>query len=158
MNIKIDFAKTEDLKDIQNLNLLLFQKEKEEYDPTFNLNWTFGPEGTDYFSKSLKDNNSCILVARSDKQIIGYLAGKIKMTKNTHRTLENQAELENMMILAEYRNKQIGTKLVEKFFQWAKDKGIKNIKVIASSKNEPAINFYKKCGFKDYDHTLEINF
>lgn len=158
MNIKIDYAKTEDLKDIQNLNLLLFQKEKEEYDLTFNLSWTFSSEGANYFSNAIEDNNSCVLIVRSDKQIVGYLAGKIKITQNTHRTLENQAELENMMILAEYRNMQIGTKLVEKFFSWAKDKDIKNIKVTASSKNEKAINFYKKCGFKDYDHTLEINF
>lgn len=158
MNIVIDFATINDLKDIQNLNLLLFKKEQKEYDKKLNVNWPFDEEGINYFTDCIKNENGCIIISKIDDKIIGYLAGRIKINRNKSRNLKNQAEIGNMLVLEKYRNKKIGTKMVKEFFKWAKNKGIINIRVTASSKNKKALDFYRKNGFKDYNYTLEIDF
>lgn len=158
MEIKIEYATLQDLEDIQKLNLMLFEKEQKEYDPTFNLEWTFGEKGTKHFKNSIEDKNACALVAKIKDKVVGYLVGCIKKNKNYCRHINKQAKLENMFVLEEYRDRKIGTKLVKEFFKWAKKRDVENICVTASAQNEKAINFYRLYGFKDYDHTLEINF
>ena len=60
-----------------------------------------------------------------------------------------------MIVLPEARGTGIGSKLVEEVKKWAKLKKVKRLKVIASSNNSRAIEFYKKKGFQDYDTVLE---
>ena len=116
--IEIKRATIEDLKKIQKLNLMLFEKEQKEYDSTFNLNWTFGEDGTNFFLGSIKNKNACVVVAKSGGKIVGYLAGVIRETSSC-RIIENQAELDNMFVLEEFRGQKIGKKLVNRFFEWA---------------------------------------
>ena len=156
VDINIKEATIENLKDIQDLNLALFKKEHNEYDDTLNLNWTFGKEGTDYFKKRIIEDNGYALVAESDGKIVGYLVGAISKAE-FYRTISKIAEVENMLILEEYRSKGIGNELMDKFFSWCKSKGADRIKVVASAQNIKAINFYKKNGFLDYNLTLERN-
>jgi len=60
-----------------------------------------------------------------------------------------------MFILPEHRKKGIGNLLCKRFFGWAKDKGVRSAKVVASVQNDGAIFCYKKNGFIDYNLTLE---
>jgi hypothetical protein len=153
-NIKIRKATIKDLKEVQKLNLLLFQKEYKEYDKFLNLNWTFGERGTKAFKKVLTNKDRCTFVAEYNGKIIGYLAGGIS-TPEFYRNLPKVAELYNTLILEKYRNKKIGTKLYSEFVKWCKNKKFKIIKVQASAPNKKAINFYRKNGFKDYTLILE---
>lgn len=157
MEVTIEKATSDNLKEIQELNLALFEKEQKEYDPTFNLDWTFGKSGTKYFKESIEDKDACALVAKADGQVVGYLIGWIKKKMGSYRTIKKQAELENMFVFEEFRSQKIGKKLTEQFFKWTKDKSVDNVCVTASAENNKAIEFYRRVGFKDYDHTLEIN-
>lgn len=47
--MEIRKATIRDLKRIQDLNFLLFEKEKKEYDKFLNMDWTFGEKGTKCF-------------------------------------------------------------------------------------------------------------
>ena len=153
--VKIQKATMKNLKDIQKLNLLLFENDKK-YDETLNLNWIFGEEGTEYFRDKISKENSCAFIAIIDNEIVGYLVGWITKAGD-YRNISQIAELENMFVLEQYRNLGIGTKLCEEFINWCKLKGIKRIKVVASAQNTKAINFYKQNKFSDYDLTLERN-
>ena len=153
--VKIRPATINDLKDIQNMNLKLFEKEIKEFDDTLNSNWTFGKEGTDYFEGRITEEDGCVLVACDDDKIIGYLSGGIHNEKISYRILPKFAELENMFIVEEFRNTGIGSMLCKNFAEWCKQKGVGRLRVVASSKNTNGINFYKKNGFADYDLVLE---
>ncbi|MCW8966008.1 MAG: GNAT family N-acetyltransferase [Candidatus Pacearchaeota archaeon] len=155
-NIQIQKAKLEDLEEIQKLNLMLFEKEKKEYNPNLNLEWTFG-EGTNYFKNSIESNLRLCLIAKYKEKIIGYLVGFIFNKNNPCNIFQKQAELENMFVLEEYRSKKVGHKLVEEFLDWARSKNVENVRVTANTQNVKAINFYLREGFKDFSHTLEIN-
>jgi len=55
MSVQIRRATSKDLKQIQQLNLALFKKEIKDFDPSLDLNWTFGKEGAKHFRWRIKD-------------------------------------------------------------------------------------------------------
>ncbi len=94
-------AGIKDLKRIQELNLLLFEKEHKEYDEFLNLNWTFGEAGEKAFRKHLIEKDSCAFVVENDNIIIGYLVGSVCKLEE-YRNAPKSAELDNMFVLEEY--------------------------------------------------------
>jgi diamine N-acetyltransferase len=155
MKVNIVRVTLRDLKYIQKLNLALFKKEHNVYDSTFDLNWTMSERGKKYFTWAIKRNSACALVAKSEDKIVGYLIGGL-VEKDPCRVLGKRAEVHSMMILKEFRNNNLGSKLVKEFMRWAKSKKVENVKVVASAGNKQAINFYHKQGFRDYTCTLEL--
>jgi GNAT superfamily N-acetyltransferase len=157
MESKIKSATIEDLKRVQELNLMLFEKEYAEFDSTLNCKWTFSEGGTEYFKGRIAKDDGCVFVAIVDNEIVGYLAGGLMDTKKTYRVLPNSAELENMFVLDKHRGTGIGSKLYQTFVEWSKSKGVKRLRVSTSAQNVAGINFYRKSGFSDYDLILETN-
>ncbi len=45
MDVKIKPAKPENLKDIQELNHMLFKKEIDDFDPTLDCDWPLSEDG-----------------------------------------------------------------------------------------------------------------
>ena len=157
MESKIKSATIEDLKRVQELNLMLFEKEYAEFDNTLNRKWTFGEDGTEYFKERITEDAGCVFLAYIDDEIVGYLAGGLMDNKKSYRVLPNSAELENMFVLDKCRDTGIGSKLYQAFVDWSKSKGVKRLRVGASAQNVAGINFYRKNGFIDYDLILETN-
>lgn len=152
MKIEIRKANPEDAESIKRLNQELFNYEYTNFDKTLDCSW---PEKKkDYFQKAIGNNNYLALIAIIDKKVIGYLIGNI-INPESYRKIGKIAEIQNTFILEKYRGHHIGKMLFDKFIEWSKEKEAKKIKVVASSKNEKAISFYKKCGFSDYSLTLE---
>lgn len=157
MKVDIKIATTENLKDIQGLNLLLFKKEHAEFDKTLNCDWTFSKEGEEYFKEHFSKSTHCAFVAEVNDKIVGYLVGEIHQDKIPYRNLPLFAELENMLVMEDYRGQGIGDELFRTFIDWCKTKGVGRIRVVASAKNKGAINFYHKNGLLDYDLALEAD-
>lgn len=143
-----------DLKRIQELNLMLFEKEKREFDELLDLNWTFGEEGASHFEDAIGKDTACAFVVEDDGRIVGYLVGGICKVESYRNALKS-AELDNMFVLEECRGKGVGGMLYDSFVQWCKEKDVKMLRVNASAGNEGAIGFYRKVGFEDYSLTLE---
>lgn len=110
-DIIIRKAEMSDLKEIQNLNKILFELEFEKYDDSLNTNWPISDDGKEYFESAI--NNSITLVALFENKLVGYLIGSLN-TQNTYN-IYSQAELDNMCILDKYRKLGIGSKLFSKF-------------------------------------------
>lgn len=152
-NIVIRKAILEDVSYIQNLNNELFKLEKENYDTTLVLNWALTEEGKDYFEDLIK--NQYVIVATLEDKIIGYLAGSIN-EKGSYEEI-HYGEINNMFIQENYRLYGIGKKLINTFKDYCRNNNISNLKVVASSKNKNAIEFYRKNGFDDFNLTLTMN-
>lgn len=151
--MKIRKASLKDLEQIKKLNQELFYHDYN-FDNTLDLKWP--DKNKEYYKKRITDKNSIALVAENEKNIVGYLFGAITEAQE-YRNIKKIAELENMFIVKEHRGKGIGKKLIENFIQWAKNKKIKRIKVIASAQNQQAIEVYKKNRFSEYDLVLEAD-
>lgn len=152
MKIQIRKAKIKDINEVMSLNQQLFDYEYKKGAKTLDCNWT--SNNKEYFRKSIVNDNSLTLVAIVDDKIVGYLIGKTSSIEN-YRIIKSMAELDNMFISPDYRKIGIGSLLTDKFFDWAKERGIERLKVIVSANNQSAINFYKKNDFKDCRTTLE---
>jgi len=152
MEVEIKEATLEYLKDIINFNKKLFEFEYKNFDKTLDCSWP--PKNKEYFKNSIKGKDSLALVVLDKGKIIGYLIGNIKKAKN-YRNIKKIAELDNMFILPDYRNKGIGSLLCKRFLDWVKSRDVKRVRVVVSEKNKGAINCYKKCGFSEYNLILE---
>jgi len=150
--MEIRKASIKDLKDIIGLNKRLFKYDSEEFDDTLNFDWP--SKNKEYFKESIINEDSIAIVVDNEGIIVGYLIGSIKEAEN-YRKINRIAELDNMFLLQEYRGRGIGSELCEKFIEWAKKKGLKIARVVASASNRLAISCYKKKGFKDYNLILE---
>lgn len=145
-------ATSDDLDIICELNNQLFKLEKEKYDSTLVENWPLTNEGKKYFKDLI--NNHYVIVALLDDKIAGYLAGSIE-EKGVYELIQ-YGEINNMLVIEEYRGIGVGKKLIDNFKEYCKSQNIDNIKVVASFKNKDAINFYRKNGFEDFDLTLTM--
>ena len=116
-NIIIRQAVITDLKDIQNLNKVLFDLEYENYDSTLDITWPISKEGIEYFKKAIENNIT--LVAVIENKIFGYLIGSLNTQNSYNKTI--QAELDNMCVLEQYRKLGIGSKLFNKFKEICKE-------------------------------------
>ena len=154
--MKIRKATIKDLESIQKLNQLLFQKEHDNYDSLLNLNWAFDKEGREYFEKAVNNKDKVIFVAEKGNKIIGYLAGAVRV-EPVYKNHALEAEVENTLVLEEYRCQGIGSELINVFISWARESGAKRVEVRASSGNVLGIKFYKKKGFEDFDTVLKID-
>lgn len=156
MEITIKKATIDDLKEIQELSLKLFEKEYKEYDSSLDLDWTLGKTGTKFFKNRITKEDGCVLIAIVENKVVGYLCGWLKKAES-YRKLPTIAELENTFVLVDFRSKGAGGKLYREFVKWFKSKGVGKIKVEASAQNELGIKFYRKNNFKDYSLILETN-
>lgn len=154
VEIKIQEATIKNLKDLQNLNHELCKKENKEFDLTIRVDWSFTKEGEKYFKEKITKDDECAFVVVINKKTIGYLVGELTEIED-YRNTSQIAELEDVFVLENYRNLGIGTRLYQEFINWCKSKGIKRVKVIVSTQNTKAINFYKKNHMEDYYVILE---
>lgn len=110
------------------------------YEP--NERCTTIPEVRDYI-RSMDANNSLLLVAEENSEIIGFLSAE----RGFANRIKHIAYIV-VGILEEYRGKKIGTKLFEELGKWAETNGILRLELTVMTHNEGAIKLYKKMGFK----------
>lgn len=91
---------------------------------------------------AIKNNVTCDympfnFIAKDDDNVIGIIAG---------HSYYKEVYIENLIILEEYRNNHIGTKLIETVEKYYENKGFENINL--TTYNFQAPEFYKKCGYE----------
>ena len=98
-----------------------------------------------YFEKRINDNNFVIFVASIDNIVIGYINGYIDGDNKIK--IEIEAIIQSIYIEDNYRNKGIGTKLINEFVKYVKEMGVKYILIDNFIQNESARYLYNKLGF-----------
>lgn len=154
MHVQIRLAKVDELKTIQDLNYQLFEHD-QIYDPLLNMKWPYEAEGTHYFNDRISGKEGVCLVAEVDGKVVGYLAGAM-VKPYSYRTVQKQSELENTLVLEEFRGHRVGEQLFRAFVDWSRKQGAERVKVDAAAENSGAIRFYHRIGFEDYGRELEF--
>ena len=146
-------ATDNDINEILILNNELCKYETESGFDVYIKNWSLSQQSREYFLNLI--NNSFVILAETEKDIVGYLAGSI-CEHGAYSYYEGKtAELENMFVKPEFRKYGIGSYLIAEFENWCTENGAKRIMVTASNSNNTAINFYRKNHFKDINLTLK---
>ena len=90
--------------------------------------------------QELADNNSYYLVAKSENEIVGFAGIK---------SVLDEADIMNIVTRKNKRNLGIGSALLERLLDVAKEKEIKKITLEVNESNISAIHLYKNFGFKE---------
>jgi RimJ/RimL family protein N-acetyltransferase len=90
-----------------------------------------------------KSENSTIIVAESDNELVGYL---VVFGGGAKRNMYSAYIV--IGILEEYRGKGVGTKLFEALENWASDNNIHRLELTVVTQNEAGVSLYKKMGFE----------
>ncbi len=98
------------------------------------------PWSKESFIKDLDNFCSIYYVAVDDKEVVGYM-GMWHVVTEGHIT--------NIAVKETYRRRKIATMLLNKMIDIAKEKEMLGITLEVSVANLPAINLYKKFGFKE---------
>ncbi len=120
-----------------------------------------------YIERMLREEDSIVIVAKDKNAIVGVVGGWLVGTPSGYdvedRCLKqhnayHEAHLDWIVVKEEHREKGIGTTLVGKVCNWARERGKKKI---WAETLEDAIIFYRKLGFQEvgrfFDEEKEEN-
>ncbi len=85
--------------------------------------------------EELKFENSTYLVAKLNDEIVGFAGIK---------NVINQADVMNIVVKKDFRNQGIGSLLLKKLIELAKERNISTLTLEVMEENYPAIHLYKK--------------
>lgn len=91
------------------------------------------------FKSELQNNNSKYLVAKINNEIVGF-AGIILIV--------DEADISNIVVHKDFRNKKIGSFLLDTLLNLAISLNLKTINLEVRESNIPAIKLYEKYGFE----------
>ena len=125
MDFKIEKMTISDLEEIKDIL-------EKDFDDFWKVNT---------LKEELLSNYSYFITIKLDKtnEIIGFAGFK--------KTLDT-ADIMNIVVRKDFRNKKIGKKLLSSLIKKAKEQNIKTIFLEVNSKNLPALKLYENIGFK----------
>lgn len=135
-----------DYDGVVNLYKQLFDAEKV-FDENIVRTYKIDEKEENRIKKRIRARKEIFFVAEIDNKIVGLIDGYI-IESNCFK--EKIAYLDHICVDEKYRNNEIASKLIDKFSEISKDKGAKYIKLNAFENNTPAVNLYKKQGFKNH--------
>jgi ribosomal protein S18 acetylase RimI-like enzyme len=149
--ITIKVAGKDDVQTLQNLNDEVFV-DNHKYDPDLKMDWAKSETGRKYFTKAVGNPKGICLIAWDGERAVGYIEAS---PKYFGYRLSKYMEIDNMGVSPDYRSKGVGSQLMQKFFEIAKQRGFQKAYVNSYFENVKAIDFYEKNGFAKIDVSLE---
>lgn len=127
-----------------------FHKERDQF---FTRTAT-GHEGwTEFITGHISNENSCVMAAECDGQIVGHCLTFI--TENPPViTTKRYGLFQELAVTTNYRRCGVGEELVKEMLKWFQDHDLKRIEVRVSVHNELSMAFWRKVGFNPYLATL----
>lgn len=87
----------------------------------------------------------CVLVAEVNGRVVGMCSGQLTVS-----TAEGGPALlvEDVVVHEDFRGEGVGSLLMERLGEWAKTKGVSRLQLLADRNNQPALEFYRKKGWR----------
>ena len=123
--------------------------EDSKYDNNYNVNFKLNS-----FKEDLKNINNYLYVYLDNNEIVGFIFGKVISSK---KYKNNIGKVLFLYVSEKYRNKKVGTKLMNEIKNIFSENGVKYIELNVFKDNKKANNFYKKLSFYNYVETLRCN-
>ena len=106
-----------------------------------------------------KQEDAVIFVAETEKkEPVGLIHIFIKTSKPIPILVKRRyALIDTLVVSKKHRRLGIGKKLADQADEWIKSQGIKQVELSVYQFNRPAINFYRKRGYKVTSYKMEEN-
>lgn len=103
---------------------------------SFTLPWT----KDSFYYEMTTNENAFYMVAETERGIVGYCGMWLVL---------DEAHITNIAILPDERGKKLGERLMSAAMEAARERGAVLMTLEARVSNEPALNLYRKLGFKN---------
>ena len=150
-DVDIRVATEADLDGLTESSNALIGEDALARDPLWNADYP-RLHGRAWCSGHVGDPDSLVLVAVRDGAVVGHLIGSF--AGPSRAVTGARTELVSMRVAPELRGARIGTRLVQAFVGWSRERGAVRMSVSAFADNEGALRFYARCGFTPMDVTL----
>jgi len=151
-NIKLRKANASDLE-----TLLTFEQNVLEAERPFNS--SIKPVDASYYDLKgmVNDDNTLLLVAVNDNQIIGSGYAQIRPSKTYSLIHEVHSYLGFMYVIPEFRGLGINKMIIDKLIEWTKEKDIFDVYLDVYEQNSAAVRAYEKVGFTKSLVEMKLN-
>jgi len=149
--IRIRKAKLKDAKEIAQISLD-FLKQHSRYSPLDPINFPTIKKEILSWQKLIKNKKYTVFVA----EVNGDVAGLVSLffpKRLPFKRIQNVGEIEVLAVHKNERKNNIGTLLLKKAISFFRSKKVRYIQCNVRLKN-PALEFWKKRGFKEFDVRL----
>jgi|BEDMetMinimDraft_2_1075160.scaffolds.fasta_scaffold00172_6 ribosomal protein S18 acetylase RimI-like enzyme len=144
----IRLATKEDMESI----IELFSRLKmlnEEFDPMLKISNNLFEKLREYVEESINDVNSFIVIAEVDNEVIG--AAKVSIRERIFHEINFMGLIEEFYVSPKYRRKGVGEKMLKYITKELERRGVKLLAASFPTRNEIAVNFYSKQGFRSLE-------
>lgn len=101
----------------------------------------------------MKSKNHLVLVALDGEKVVGYSLSQ-KVDTPILKKYTMIGSIHDLFITNNHRRKGIGEKMYKEILKWFHSQGIVRIELQVIVKNQAAISFWEKHGYKEIQHTL----
>jgi ribosomal protein S18 acetylase RimI-like enzyme len=107
----------------------------------------------EYLRGLIKSDESQVLVALDDDQIVAYSIAQILKRPPIAKHPEH-GFISHLCVKSKYRRKGLGKQILDKILEWFKSCRIDRIELTVVAKNQIAYSFWKKQGFEVFLHRM----
>jgi len=112
----------------------------------------------EYISEIINDSNKAIFVADIDSKVAGFTECYIQKSSDFPVSKKREwIQIDGIAVREEYQNHHIGSLLLKKITEWARDKEVNRIELKVYTFNKNASEFYSGKGFKDLSKTMFLD-
>jgi len=112
----------------------------------------------EYLVDICSKNRGRILVVEQDGRVVGYTAIQIwDNSEEIHEDSYEFAYISDLVVLDVYRGRGFGRVLLEATESFAKQQGVKLLRIGVLAGNKPVRRMYENCGFDEHKIVLEKN-
>jgi ribosomal protein S18 acetylase RimI-like enzyme len=148
VDVNIRQLGTDDLERLQQISRLTFTETFSEYNSEENMrSYLNNNLSVEKLGEELKNPDSSFYFAEMRGTVIGYLKLNMGVAQNEWKE-DTGMEIERIYVLKEYHGHKIGQLLFEKAISIARSMEMQYVWLGVWEKNERAIAFYTKNGFK----------
>lgn len=104
----------------------------------------------------IRSEEALVLVTEEENEIIASGYALIKKPGNDYSTFDQYAYLGFMYVKPEHRGKGVNKLILDELINWAKSKGLSEIRLDVYSQNESAVKAYEKAGFESLLTTMRM--
>ncbi len=152
-NIAIRRAGLGDMTRVQELSNMLGGNSRG-FDADLGLDWAHTKTGVNYYRERLQQDKGVCFVAELEGRLVGFISCTLHAPDEWKTFV--RAEIDNIFVEDEYRQKRVGQLLIGRAKQWAREIGAARLIVNAFAANKHACAFYVREGFTPYDVTLQV--
>ena len=98
-----------------------------------------------YFQNKVINNDYIIYVSEEDNKVVGFISGMFLRGNLVKKT--DEVKIDVLYVLDSYRNRGIGSKLIETFINDCKNRKVQYVRIDNFVANEDASRLYEKYGF-----------